>query len=172
MMFVTGVQTLLFRSPYSVYIFLFPDCAISFIISTFISAWQSLTHPSKPCLNISSSRKVPALSRRVIIYAVPPAVCDRTYQNVVKSTGLLTCHSLSFHWEFLKVKVYISRRLEALVPSRDSRARTRSPSPRAWRPDFPVHRPQRPAGSTHSSTRGLRPPEPPAPEPSAKRPGS
>ena len=25
---------------------------------------------------------------------------------------------------------------EALVPSRDSRARTRSPSPRAWRPDF------------------------------------
>ena len=25
-----------------------------------------------------------------------------------------------------------SRRLEALVPSRDSRARTRSPSPRAW----------------------------------------
>ena len=24
-----------------------------------------------------------------------------------------------------------------LVPSRDSRARTRSPSPRAWRPDFP-----------------------------------
>ena len=93
--------------PYSVYIFLFPDCAISFIISTFISAWQSLTHPSKPCLNISSSRKVPALSRRVIIYAVPPAVCDRTYQNVVKSTGLLTCHSLSFHWEFLKVKVYI-----------------------------------------------------------------
>ena len=27
--------------------------------------------------------------------------------------------------------------LEALVPSRDSRARTRSPSPRAWRPDFP-----------------------------------
>ena len=26
---------------------------------------------------------------------------------------------------------------EALVPSRDSRARTRSPSPRAWRPDFP-----------------------------------
>ena len=30
-----------------------------------------------------------------------------------------------------------STRLEALVPSRDSRARTRSPSPRAWRPDFP-----------------------------------
>ena len=28
-------------------------------------------------------------------------------------------------------------RLEALVASRDSRARTRSPSPRAWRPDFP-----------------------------------
>ena len=27
-----------------------------------------------------------------------------------------------------------STRLEALVPSRDSRARTRSPSPRAWRP--------------------------------------
>ena len=24
-----------------------------------------------------------------------------------------------------------------VVPSRDSRARTRSPSPRAWRPDFP-----------------------------------
>ena len=30
-----------------------------------------------------------------------------------------------------------STRLEALVPSRDSRAMTRSPSPRAWRPDFP-----------------------------------
>ena len=30
-----------------------------------------------------------------------------------------------------------STRLEALVPSLDSRARTRSPSPRAWRPDFP-----------------------------------
>ena len=30
-----------------------------------------------------------------------------------------------------------ARRLEALVPSRDSRARTRSPSPRAWRPGFP-----------------------------------
>ena len=30
-----------------------------------------------------------------------------------------------------------STRLEALVPSGDSRARTRSPSPRAWRPDFP-----------------------------------
>ena len=30
-----------------------------------------------------------------------------------------------------------SMRLEALVPSRDSRAMTRSPSPRAWRPDFP-----------------------------------
>ena len=30
-----------------------------------------------------------------------------------------------------------STRLEALVPCRDSRARTRSPSPRAWRPDFP-----------------------------------
>ena len=30
-----------------------------------------------------------------------------------------------------------STRLQALVPSRDSRARTRSPSPRAWRPDFP-----------------------------------
>lgn len=30
-----------------------------------------------------------------------------------------------------------STRLEALVPSHDSRARTRSPSPRAWRPDFP-----------------------------------
>ena len=30
-----------------------------------------------------------------------------------------------------------STRLEALVPSRDSRARTCSPSPRAWRPDFP-----------------------------------
>ena len=30
-----------------------------------------------------------------------------------------------------------STRLEALVPSRDSRARTRSPSPRARRPDFP-----------------------------------
>ena len=28
--------------------------------------------------------------------------------------------------------------LEALVPSRDSRAVTRSPSPRAWRPVFPV----------------------------------
>ena len=26
---------------------------------------------------------------------------------------------------------------EALVPSRDSRAMTCSPSPRAWRPDFP-----------------------------------
>ena len=30
-----------------------------------------------------------------------------------------------------------STRLEALVPSRDSRARTRTPSPCAWRPDFP-----------------------------------
>ena len=30
-----------------------------------------------------------------------------------------------------------STRLEALVPSRDSRAMTRCPSPRAWRPDFP-----------------------------------
>ena len=30
-----------------------------------------------------------------------------------------------------------STRLEALVPSRDSRARMHSPSPRAWRPDFP-----------------------------------
>ena len=30
-----------------------------------------------------------------------------------------------------------STRLEALVPYRDSRARTRSPSPSAWRPDFP-----------------------------------
>ena len=30
-----------------------------------------------------------------------------------------------------------STHLEALVPSRDSRATTRSPSPRAWRPDFP-----------------------------------
>ena len=30
-----------------------------------------------------------------------------------------------------------STRLEALVPSRDWRAMTRSPSPRAWRPDFP-----------------------------------
>ena len=30
-----------------------------------------------------------------------------------------------------------STRLEALVPSCDSRARTRSASPRAWRPDFP-----------------------------------
>ena len=26
---------------------------------------------------------------------------------------------------------------KAIVPSHDSRARTRSPSPRAWRPDFP-----------------------------------
>ena len=32
---------------------------------------------------------------------------------------------------------FLCSRLEALVPSRDSRARTRSPSPRAWRPDFP-----------------------------------
>ena len=30
-----------------------------------------------------------------------------------------------------------STRLEAQVPSRDSRAMTRSPSPRAWRPVFP-----------------------------------
>ena len=30
-----------------------------------------------------------------------------------------------------------STRLEALDPSRDSKAMTRSPSPRAWRPDFP-----------------------------------
>ena len=30
-----------------------------------------------------------------------------------------------------------STRLEALVPSHDSRAMTHSPSPRAWRPDFP-----------------------------------
>ena len=30
-----------------------------------------------------------------------------------------------------------SMRLEALVPSRDSRAMTRTTSPRAWRPDFP-----------------------------------
>ena len=30
-----------------------------------------------------------------------------------------------------------STRLEALVPSHDSRAMKRSPSPRAWRPDFP-----------------------------------
>ena len=30
-----------------------------------------------------------------------------------------------------------SMRLEALVPSSDSSAMTRSPSPRAWRPDFP-----------------------------------
>ena len=30
-----------------------------------------------------------------------------------------------------------STRLEALVPSRDSKARTRFSSPRAWRPDFP-----------------------------------
>ena len=37
----------------------------------------------------------------------------------------------------LLMKVPYSTRLEALVPSRDSRARTRSPSPRAWRPDFP-----------------------------------
>ena len=29
-----------------------------------------------------------------------------------------------------------STRLEALVPSRDSRAMTRSPWPHAWRPDF------------------------------------
>ena len=34
-------------------------------------------------------------------------------------------------------KVLQFQRLEALVPSHDSRARTRSPSPRAWRPDFP-----------------------------------
>ena len=33
--------------------------------------------------------------------------------------------------------LFMCTRLEALVPSRDSRARTRSPSPRAWRPDFP-----------------------------------
>ena len=31
----------------------------------------------------------------------------------------------------------ISHRATQRVPSRDSRARTRSPSPRAWRPDFP-----------------------------------
>ena len=30
-----------------------------------------------------------------------------------------------------------STRLEALVPYHDARAMTRSPSPRAWRPDFP-----------------------------------
>ena len=36
-----------------------------------------------------------------------------------------------------------STHLEALVPSRDSRARTRSPSPRAWRPDFPGTGPPR-----------------------------
>ena len=30
-----------------------------------------------------------------------------------------------------------STRLEAIVPFHDSRAMTRSPSPRAWRPDFP-----------------------------------
>ena len=30
-----------------------------------------------------------------------------------------------------------SMRLEALVPSHDSRAMTRTPLPRAWRPDFP-----------------------------------
>ena len=30
-----------------------------------------------------------------------------------------------------------STRLEALVPSHDSRAMTHSPSPRTWRPDFP-----------------------------------
>ena len=30
-----------------------------------------------------------------------------------------------------------STRLDALVPSQDSRTMTRSPSPRSWRPDFP-----------------------------------
>ena len=38
----------------------------------------------------------------------------------------IQCHASNLDW-----------RLETLVPSRDSRARTRSPSPRAWRPDFP-----------------------------------
>ena len=37
----------------------------------------------------------------------------------------------------LRLESPSSTRLEALVPSRDSRARTRSPSPPAWRPDFP-----------------------------------
>ena len=35
------------------------------------------------------------------------------------------------------IKSPSSTPLEALVPSRDSSARMRSPSPRAWRPDFP-----------------------------------
>ena len=40
-------------------------------------------------------------------------------------------------WTDEWVDEWLDGRLEALVPSRDSRARTRSPSPRAWRPDFP-----------------------------------
>ena len=37
-----------------------------------------------------------------------------------------------------------SMRIKGLVPSRDSRDMTRSPSPRAWRPDFPGAAPEAP----------------------------
>ena len=57
--------------------------------------------------------------------------------------NLLTPPSLEFsrqeHWSGPEkdLESHSSMRLEALVPSRDSRAMTRSPSPCAWRPDFP-----------------------------------
>ena len=54
--------------------------------------------------------------------------------GVGEGQGSLVCCS---PWGCKELDTTESTRLEALVPSRDSRARTCSPSPRAWRPDFP-----------------------------------
>ena len=54
-----------------------------------------------------------------------------------------------------------AQRLVWAPPDRDRRGDSPAWSGRGSRPSTatPVHRPQRPAGSTHSSTRGPRPPE-------------
>ena len=63
--------------------------------------------------------------------------------NISLSSDIVS--STPFLLELLEMQVLVENKEsktlsaylgEALVPSRDSRARTRSPSPRAWRPDF------------------------------------
>ena len=69
----------------------------------------------------SSIAKTPAESREAPPISTVSLTSHRHSEKLLEATG----------------KSRGSTRLEALVPSHDSRARTRSPSPRAWRPDFP-----------------------------------
>ena len=114
----------------------------------FSSLPVSLPHPGSPsfppslcflswslCVSLAASAGCMLAQKAPPWGGVPMAVADASHTLI--HSGVLPPPPLNPQDPEKDLESPSSTRLEALVPSCDSRAMTRSPSPRAWRPDFP-----------------------------------